>query len=55
MVGTRKKIMELFVPSPPLMMVLMLIVKLSSEVLEVGTVDKNEYNDNRRKYVAKQR
>ena len=34
--------------------ILLIIVKLASEVLKVVTVEENEYNDNHEKYVARQ-
>ena len=42
-------------PLPPLMMILFLLVKLTSEDLEIGTLDKNKYEDIRGTNVTKQR
>ena len=47
--------MGLFVPSPLIMMVLLVFVKLAYKVLNVGTVVKNEYKDNPRGNVTNQR
>ena len=47
--------MGLFVPSPLIMMVLLVFVKLAYKVLNVGTVVKNEYKDNPGGNVTNQR
>ena len=47
--------MESTMPSPSLLKMLSLFVKLASEVLKLGIVDENEYEDNHEKYVARQR
>ena len=44
--------MELLVPSPPLLMVLLILTKLEYEALELVTIDKNEYKDNHGKVVV---
>ena len=42
-------------PTPSLLKNLSIFVKLVSEVLKVGTVDENKYNDNHAKDVTRQR
>ena len=39
---------------PSLLKVLLLFVKLASDVLKLGIVDKNEYKDNNEKDMARQ-
>ena len=52
--GVMQQFLESLVPSPQLLMVLLILMKLASEDLERGTIEKNEYKENHGKVVVNQ-
>ena len=53
--GKGNQFMELSMPLPPIMIILLLFVKMMSKVFKVWTVHKNEYENIHRKYATRHR